>query len=129
VLEGGGRHAGAAGVVDVDRRAPVVGELDDCANGVERHQLVGDGQAREDDQRHRRLALERPRERLGADGVDEARPGLGRRADHRRVAVAGRGADHHAARLDKRQVRGEGGARQPIEDGDVVELLGAPEVL
>jgi hypothetical protein len=45
------------------------------------------------------------------------------------VAVASRDADHHVAGPDQRQMGGESGARQPVEDGDVVELLRAPEVL
>jgi len=129
VVERGGAHAGAARVVDVDRGAAVVGELDDRADGLQRHQLVGDGQAGEDDERHRRLALHGPGERVDADRVDEARSGLGGRADHRRVAVAGRGADHDVARPDQRQVGGERGAGQPVEDGHVVESLGASQVL
>jgi hypothetical protein len=129
VVERGRGHAGAARVVDVDRRSPVVGELDDRADGVERHQLVGDRQARQDDEGHRRLALQGPGEGVDVDGVDESRAGLSGRANHRRVAVAGRRTDHDVAGPGQRQVRGERGASQPVEDGDVVERLGAAEVL
>jgi hypothetical protein len=75
VVEGGGGHARATRVVDVHERALVVGELHHRPDALDRHQLVGDGEAREDHERHSGLALEGPRELVDAHRVDEPRAG------------------------------------------------------
>ena len=80
MIEDRRRDSRAAGVVDVDRRAPVVGELHDRADRVGGQKLVRHGQARERDQRRASFSFERARELIEPGGVDEAGARVGRRA-------------------------------------------------
>jgi hypothetical protein len=112
----------AAGVVHIDQGALVVGEPDDGADLLDRHQIVGDREPGQDDKCNPRLAGDRRFEHPKASGVGKAGPDMVRRAHHRGMAVARRCADHDVARPHQGQMRRQGGTGHAVEHGDVMPV-------
>jgi hypothetical protein len=99
-----------------------MGELNDRADRCDRHQIIGDGEPGQHDERDRPFHGHRVMKSRQSRRVDKTRAAMLGSPDHRRVAVAFRHADHNVARPYQGQMRRHRRAREPVEDGDVVKV-------
>jgi len=74
-------------------------EPDDRADRRDRHQIIGDGEPAQHDERHRPLHGHRVAECRQSRRVDKTRAAMIGSPDHRRVAVAFGHADHDVTGL------------------------------
>jgi hypothetical protein len=129
LTEARGTDATAAGVVHVHQRPSVVSEPDDFPDLLEREQLVRDGQPGEHDQRD----LGNVRQRLFEGGqptaVHEARAHVSGGPHDGRMAVAGRDPHDDVAALHHGQVRRQRSGGHAVEQGGVVAVGNAAEML